>query len=95
MADSSFKLDAACAILKNTHRAHVPIIEDLPFNAMNAYTGVSYNYSTLITGVSDQQAPIIWDVVVSKNVTRGQGLNPGVFTAFIDFQLQYIWNPRA
>ena len=92
LADSSFKLDAACAILKNTHRSDVDIIEDLPFNAMNAYTGVNYNYSTLAAG---QGGPKIWEVFVSKNVTRGQALNPGVFTAFVDFQLQYIWNPRA
>ena len=94
LADSSFKLDAVCGILKNTTKTHVPLVEDLPFNAMNAYTGVSYNYTSLSNDATGQN-PIIWDVFVSKNVTRGQGLSPGVFTAFVDFQLHYIWNPRA
>ena len=94
LADSSFKLDAVCGILKNTHKTYVPLVEDLPFNAMNAYTGVNYNYTEL-AALATGQNPIIWDVFVSKNITRGEGLNPGVFAAFVDFQLQYLWNPRA
>jgi len=94
LADSSFKLDAVCGILKNTTKTYVPLVEDLPFNAMNAYTGVSYNYSTLSSAATGAN-PMIWDAFVSKNVTRGQGLNPGVFTAFVDFQLHHYWNPRA
>ena len=91
LADSSFKLDAVCGILKDTHKREVQILDTLPFNAMNAYTGVNYNY----TGLKDSHSltnphPIIWEVNVSKNVTRGEGLNLGVFTAFVDFQLQYI-----
>ena len=94
LADSSFKLDAVCGILKNTHRSYVPLIENLPFSAMNAYTGVNYNYTTLSAAATGQN-PLIWDVFVSKNVARGEGLNPDVFAAFVDFQLQYLWNPRA
>lgn len=90
LSDSSFKLDAVCGILKNTHRSEVPILKNLPFNAMNAYTGENYNYTGLEATVTGIGKPMIWDVFVSKNVTRGQGLNPGIFTAFVDFELHYI-----
>jgi len=91
LADSSFKLDAVCGILKDTHKKQVQILDNLPFNAMNAYTGVNYNYTGLkASNTGTNPSPIIWDVNVSKNVTRGEGLNPGVFTAFVDFQLEYI-----
>ena len=83
LADSAFSLDAVCGILKETTKKNVPIIENLPFNAMNAYTGVNYNYSNLATG----QGPLIWDVFVSKNVTRGAELSYNVFSAFVDFEL--------
>ena len=83
LADSAFSLDAVCGILKDTHKKNVPIIESLPFNAMNAYTGSNYNYTGLATGMG----PLIWDVFVSKNVTRGLELSRGVFSAFVDFQL--------
>ncbi len=96
LSDSSFKLDAVCGILKTMHRSYVPILEDLPFNAMNAYTGENYNYTGLAAKTTGNTLPnpIIWDIFVSKNVTRGEGLNPGIYTAFVDFKLQYEWRPR-
>jgi hypothetical protein len=95
LSDSSFKLDAACAILKTLHKSHVPIVDNLPFDAMNAYTGESYNYTGLAAKTTGNAIPnpIVWDVSVSKNVTRGEGLNPGIYTAFVDFHLQYQWRP--
>lgn len=89
LSDSSFKLDAVCGILKDSINKYVPIIDDLPYNAMNAYTGTNYNYTGL-SATATGQNPLIWDVHVSKNVTRGQGLNPGIYTAFVDFELHYL-----
>jgi hypothetical protein len=86
LADSSFALDAACSILKDTHMKQVPIIEDLPFSAMNAYTGSSFNYTGLATG----SGPRIEKVYVSKDVARGIGPNPSVFSAFVDFDLKLV-----
>ena len=91
LADSSFALDAVCGILKDTFLMKVPIIESLPFDALNAYNGTDYDYTGLATG----HGPRIWDVHVSKNVARGSDLNPGVFTAFVDFELHDYRNPRT
>ena len=87
MADSSFKLDAACGILKDLKNSYIPIAEDLPFDAMGSYTGINYNYNALTT----TNGPTIWDARVSK-VTLTEEFeklkNSDVFSAFVDFELQ-------
>jgi hypothetical protein len=86
LADSSFALDAVCSILKDTHMKNVPIIDTLPFSAMNAYTGSSFNYTGIATGIG----PRIEKVYVSKNVDRGVDSSPSIFTAFVDFDLKLV-----
>jgi hypothetical protein len=85
LADSSFKLDAVCGILKDLKNKSIPIVEDLPFDAMGSYTGSSYNYNTLTT----TNGPLIWDARVSKMTMMGDFEKlPDVFSAFVDFELQ-------
>lgn len=88
MADSSFKLDAACGILKDLKYKRIPIAEDLPFDAMGSYTGLNYNYNTLTTTLG----PLIWNARVSKMTMMGdfERLNTDVFSAFVDFELQTV-----
>ncbi len=95
LADSSFKLDAVCGILKDLRMKVVPIIEDLPFDAMGSYTGIStqtignYSYPALATG----SGPLLWDVRVSKMTSlwrEFESLNANVFSAFVDFDLSTV-----
>jgi hypothetical protein len=95
LADSSFKLDATCGILKDLRMKTVSIIEDLPFDAMGSYTGIStldignYNYTALATG----NGPLVTDVRVSKMTSlwrEFENLNPNVFSAFVDFDLSTL-----
>jgi len=89
LADSNYKCDAVCSILKDLHHYHMPIHTDLPFDAMGSYTGVNYNYDNLTTegGLS-----LIQDVRVSKMSMVGDfnRLNPDVFSAFVDFDISTI-----
>lgn len=88
LADSAFKLDAICDIFKNVKLRRVPIIDDLPFDALGSYTGLNYDYSQLAVG----DGPLIWDTRISKMTMMGdfEKLNPGVFSAFIDLELHTI-----
>jgi hypothetical protein len=90
LSDSNYKLDAACSILKDLKNKSVPIINDLPFDALGSYTGLDYNYTGLATGTG----PLIWDVRVSKMSMVGdfERLNADVFSAFVDFELSTIRN---
>jgi hypothetical protein len=88
LSDSAFSLDAVCNILKDTTRTSMPIIDSTPLNAMGAYIGQSYDYSSLANA---NNGPSIWNVRVSKIVPgREPGINEldlGIFSAFVDFDL--------
>jgi len=88
LADSNYKLDAACSILKDLHYTYIPIVSDLPFDALGAYTGLDYNYATLPAD-SSGGTPLIHDVRVSKMSMVGdfERLNPDVFSAFVDLDI--------
>jgi hypothetical protein len=95
LSDSAFSLDAACAIMKETTREHVPVIteENLPFNALGVAKDGSINYKEHLTpGIVDAGSGMyIKDVTVSKIIAnRGDfnNLNPDVFSAFVDFDLE-------
>ena len=91
LADSNYKLDAACSILKDLANYGMPIYNDLPFDAMGSYTGLNYNYDALTPDTSVGM-PIISDVRVSRMSMVGdfQRLNPDVFSAFVDMDLSTI-----
>jgi hypothetical protein len=97
MSDDMFKLDAICGILRDTSHNFFKMVNnsDLKFNAMTAYTGTPFNYSSVATG-----APVyIADVDVSKvrpvNSPGFTNLNPQVFSAIVDFELQDIRSPHS
>lgn len=101
LSDSAFSLDAACSIMKETTRKHVPVItsENLPFNALGVAKNGSINYDQHMTpGIIDAGSGIyITDVTVSKIIAnRGDfnNLNPDVFSAFVDFDLELSRNFR-
>ena len=89
LADSNYKLDAACSLLKDLHYHHIPIHSDLPFDAMGSYTGIDYDYSTL---TSEPPPPLIQEVRVSKMSMVGdfERLNPDVFSAFVDLDISSL-----
>jgi len=90
--DSEFSMNSACEILRTMAHKYYKIIDPLafPFNAWGAYTGVNYNYSSLITGHSVGQT-YINKVSVSSLMSARQfsQMNPKIFPAFVDFEL---WN---
>lgn len=97
MSDDMFKLDAVCGLLRDTSHNFFKMVNnaDLKFNAMTAYTGTPFNYSSVATG-----NPIyIADVDISKvrpvNSSNFTNLNPQVFSAIVDFELQDIRNPHS
>lgn len=97
MADSMFNLDAVCGILRDTSHNFFKLVDNdsLKLNAMSAYTGSPYNYNSVATG----NAVYISDVDISKvkQVTSQEfvNLNPLVFSAVVDFELQDVRNPHA
>lgn len=97
MSDSQFSLDAACGILRDSSHNYFRLINNdaLQLNAMSAYTGVQYSYTGLATG----DLVYISDVNVTKvrRVTSSEfvDLNPDVFSAFIDFDLESVRNPHS
>ena len=95
LADSAYSLDAVCSILADRSKTMVKLIEEkLPFNAVGAYTGQSYNYTGLAASVSS--GIFIEDVSVSKRVGGDySALNPNIYTAFVDFDLNEFRKPRS
>jgi|TARA_R110000751_G_scaffold250018_2_gene349650 hypothetical protein len=92
LADSAFKLDAVCSIMRDCNNDKVALMEasDFPFNAIGACTG-SYNYETL--AASKENAFFVDEVNVSKTVpNRGDyaDINTEVFSAFADFELSLL-----
>lgn len=97
LADSAFRLDAACSILRDLAHGIVPLLEpeDLPFNAAGGSTA-EFNYIDVAATKSSHFA--IDDVHISKYIeNRGeyQNLNKDVFSALVDFELTDIRTPRA
>ena len=95
LADSAYSLDAVCSILADRNKTMVKLIEEkLPFNAVGAYTGQAYNYTGLAASVTS--GIFIEDVSVSKNVGgEYAALNPNIYAAFVDFDLNEFRKPRG
>lgn len=98
MSDSQFSLDAACGILRDSAHSHFHLVDNnsLKMNAMSAYTGTQYNYTGMATG----DLVYIEDVNVAR-INGGvfgsdyEELNPDVFSAFVDFDLQVVRDPHS
>ena len=102
LADSAYNLDAACSILKDVVKSNVYFIQDeLPFNALGAYTGVAYNYTGLATGTTNPTANADAIFLNKAYVTKNVGglnaydkINPQMHTAFVDYELIIARKPR-
>ena len=92
LSDSAFSLDAVCGILKKTAKRKVPIIESLPFNALGAFTGITYDYDALRLGA--QRNAHIWNTRVSKVMPQTGGvadLDLNVHVALVDFEVYALF----
>lgn len=97
MSNSMFSLDAVCGILRDTSHNFFRLVnnDDLKLNAMSAYTGTSFNYS----GVAIGEPTYISDVNIAKVKTINSpdfiNLNPQVFSAIVDFEVQSVRSTHA
>ena len=95
LADSAFNLDAVCSILRDIVKTYVYLTQDeLPFNALGAYTGKAYNYTGIATGGA---AIFLNKASVSKHgagLSPYNDINPQMYTAFVDYELIVARKPR-
>lgn len=97
MADSLFNLDAVCGILMDSSHSYFRTINnnDLKLNAMSSYTGSLFNYTGVATGdpiyISDAHVLRI-KTISSQDFVN---LNPNVYSAFVDFEVQSIRQTHA
>lgn len=91
LAQSQYQLSAACNILEDLAHKKQPIFNPitLPFDALGGFSGVSYNYETAKSAVTD--FTYIQEAKTSMlfSVRELNILNPSIFPAFVDFEL---WN---
>ena len=96
LGDSAFSVDAACSIFKDAVRTKVPIIEqaNIPLNAVGG-SASGYNYTDLTE--TSTNSLFIEKVTISKNVgsNYAENINPGIYSAFADFELQIPRHPRV
>jgi len=96
LADSSFKLDAACSILKDTARDGFGVVDqsDLPFSALGMLPESEFNYSTL----PESGAQIyIKETTVTNNIPKiaEKKHTADIFPGFVDFRLEVLRYPRG
>jgi hypothetical protein len=97
MSNSMFSLDAVCGILRDTSHNFFRLVDNqaLNFNAMSAYTGVAFNYKNIATG----EPTYISDVGVTRvrpvSAPEFVNLNPQVFSAIIDFEIESVRNTHV
>jgi hypothetical protein len=97
MSNSVFSLDAVCGILRDSAHNFFRMVNnnDLKLNGMSAYTGSQFNYAAIATG----ETVYIADASVSRinkiNSSEYVNLNPDVYSAFVDFDLESIRNTHA
>ncbi len=99
LADSQFNLDAVCSIFKDQVKNIVKILPDdkYPFNALGGLKSGVYNYTGLVSEISDEV--YLNNIEVSRfslgYMENLNNTNPDVFKAIIDFELEGYRSPRA
>jgi len=98
LADSAFRLDAVCSIMRDLCYSTVPLLEpaDLPYNALGGCTG-EYNYTGLQATKSSANF-FIDEVFISKrleNASEYKKINKSVYSALVDFEISDIRTPRS
>lgn len=95
LGESAFSVDAVCSILKDSVRTTVPVVEqaNIPLNAIGG-SASGYNYTDLCKTTTNSL--YIEKVTISKNVgpSYADNVNPGIYSAFADFELQIPRYPR-
>jgi hypothetical protein len=104
LSNTAFKLDAVCGILRDTVRTFVPYFDYsiLP-SLQNPFVEdtQAFNYEQLASTQADNEFLFISNVAISRYnsssviITEAQQLNPGVFPALVDFDIQAVRSPRA
>jgi hypothetical protein len=101
LADSQFKLDAISSIFRDMAKTTMSIIpqDKQPYNILGDFKDEAdiYNYNDLVASSPFEQV-YIREVTVSKiggvSYSQLSNLNPNVFSALIDFELEQPRNPR-
>ena len=98
LADSAFRLDAVCSIMRDLAYSVVPYLEpaDLPYNALGACTG-EYNYTGLMETKKDTNF-YVDHVFVSKRIENSseyKKINKSGYSALVDFEISDIRAPRS
>jgi hypothetical protein len=103
LMDSQFGIDAVTSIFKDRARTLIPLVEsaEMPFNNFGGYTSGTYNYKTLTAGKTAFSQYIYLDkVFVSKFninsllVSELKKINPEVYPAILDFEIETFRYPR-
>lgn len=96
MANSMFSLDAVCGILRDSAHNFFRLVDnnDLKLNAMSAYTGISYNYTGVATGETAYMSEVNVSRVRPISSPEFVNMNPEVYSAFVDFEIQSVREPH-
>lgn len=102
LADSQFNLDAISSLFRDEARNYMPLISESeqPFNSLGDFKSAPtcYNYDALVSGkIGTENDMFIKEVSVSKvggvSYAGVHNLNPNVYMALIDFELEKSRNP--
>ena len=102
LADSQFNLDAISSLFRDESRNYIPLIteSEQPFNSLGDIKDAStcYDYQNLVSGkIGTDNDIFIKEVSVSKvggvSYAGIKNLNPNVYMALIDFDLEKARNP--
>jgi hypothetical protein len=96
MSNSMFSLDAVCGILRDSSHNFFNLVNnnDLRLNAMSAYTGLPYNYTGVATGESTYMSDVNITRVRPVSSPDFVNMNPEVYSAFVDFEIESVRNPH-
>jgi hypothetical protein len=91
LSDSSYKLDAACSIMKDMGRGSVFLVEpsDLPFNALGLSATGTFNSSGLLAAHQYDNA-YVKSVTITNHIPNlsNNSINTEIHAAFVDFRLE-------
>jgi hypothetical protein len=104
LADNQFNLDAVCSILRDKCRTNIVMLspEDLPFNHYGGIKSGQYDYPSITEPKTDSSE---WLYISNVNISRFsyqsvvmsevRDLNPSIFPALIDLELEAVRLPRG
>lgn len=97
MANSMYNLDSACGILRDSSHNFFRTIDNssLHLNAFGCSTGQLFNYTGAATGEPIYISNVAVKKVQAMNSADFVNLNPNVYSAFVDFELEAIRDPHS